>query len=117
LLAGGKLVKSASISKTPGPKQRPTKATHGLPSKAAMSSRGNQRRGPNRNTELSEHGEEVAAWKEVKDKLSGIVDAVNQSSANMAEMHEQDKLCAEKKKKNSKCIVATPLFMSYQSCQ
>ncbi|KAI3326380.1 hypothetical protein HD806DRAFT_520282 [Xylariaceae sp. AK1471] len=66
-----------------------------------MSSRGNQRRGPNRNSELSEHGEEVAAWKEVKDKLSGIVDAVNQSSANVAAMHEQDKRCAEKKKNNT----------------
>ncbi|KAI1810448.1 hypothetical protein GGS20DRAFT_589531 [Poronia punctata] len=66
-----------------------------------MASRGNQRRGPNRNSEISEHGEEVAAWKEVKDKLGSVVDAFNQSSNNVAAMHEQEKQCAEKKKNKS----------------
>jgi SAGA-associated factor 29 len=73
-----------------------------------MSSRGNQRRGPNRNSEISEHGEEVAAWKEVKDKLPGLLDTVNHSSAHQTAMYEQDKLCAEKKKTSSKCISACP---------
>jgi len=72
-----------------------------------MSSRGNQRRGPNRNSEIGEPGEEVAAWKEVKDKLVGVVDAFNQSSSNVTAMHEQEKHCAERKKSNSKCNIAT----------
>ncbi|KAI8630043.1 hypothetical protein F5Y19DRAFT_69627 [Xylariaceae sp. FL1651] len=66
-----------------------------------MSSRGNQRRGPNRNSEISEHGEEVAAWKEVKDKLGVIIETFNQSSANVSAIYEQDKRCAEKKRNNS----------------
>ncbi len=69
----------------------------------AMSSRGNQRRGPNRNSEISQHGEELAAWKEIKDQLPGLIDMFNQSSSNTAAIYEQDKLCAEKKKNNSKC--------------
>ncbi|KAI1200251.1 hypothetical protein F5X97DRAFT_98329 [Nemania serpens] len=63
-----------------------------------MSSRGNQRRGPNRNAEISQHGEELAIWKDVKDQLPNLIDMVNQSSANTAAMYQQDKLCAEKKK-------------------
>ncbi|TGJ80024.1 hypothetical protein E0Z10_g8740 [Xylaria hypoxylon] len=63
----------------------------------AMSSRGNQRRGP-RNNEINQHGEELAAWKEIKDQLPGLVDMFNQSSANTVAIHEQDRLCAEKKK-------------------
>ncbi|KAI1129043.1 hypothetical protein F5Y10DRAFT_161778 [Nemania abortiva] len=63
-----------------------------------MSSRGNQRRGPNRNSEISQHGEELAIWKDVKDQLPALVDMFNQSSANTAAQYEQDKLCAEKKK-------------------
>ncbi|KAI0101715.1 hypothetical protein GGR51DRAFT_550853 [Nemania sp. FL0031] len=63
-----------------------------------MSSRGNQRRGPNRNSEISQHGEELAIWKDIKDQLPSLVDMVNQSSANTAAQYEQDKLCAEKKK-------------------
>ncbi|KAI0521956.1 hypothetical protein F5B22DRAFT_634330 [Xylaria bambusicola] len=66
-----------------------------------MSSRANQRRGPNRNSEISQHGEELAAWKEIKDQLPGLVDMFNQSSANTDAMYEQDKLCAEKKKNNT----------------
>ncbi|KAI0454958.1 hypothetical protein F5B21DRAFT_473224 [Xylaria acuta] len=65
---------------------------------AAMSSRGNQRRGPNRNNEISQHGEELSVWKDIKDRVPGVIDMVNQSSANAATMYEQDKLCAEKKK-------------------
>ncbi|KAI0967136.1 hypothetical protein F4678DRAFT_465678 [Xylaria arbuscula] len=63
-----------------------------------MSSRANQRRGPNRNSEISQHGEELAAWKEIKDQLPGLIDMFNQSSANTSAIYEQDKLCAEKKK-------------------
>ncbi|KAI0479986.1 SGF29 tudor-like domain-containing protein [Xylaria cf. heliscus] len=65
---------------------------------AAMSSRGNQRRGPNRNNEISQHGEELSVWKDIKDRLPGVIDMANQSSANTDSMYEQDKLCAEKKK-------------------
>ncbi|GAP91216.2 putative SAGA-associated factor 29 [Rosellinia necatrix] len=66
-----------------------------------MASRGNQRRGPNRNSEISQHGEELAAWKEIKDQLPGLVDMFNQSSENTLAMHEQDKLCAAKKKQGT----------------
>ncbi|KAI0390548.1 SGF29 tudor-like domain-containing protein [Xylariaceae sp. FL0594] len=84
---------------SPDPKPDPKPAAaEPLP---AMSSRGNQRRGPNRNSEVGEPGEEVAMWKEVKDKLGGVVDAFNQSSSNVAAMHEQEKVCAERKKSNT----------------
>ncbi|TRX93487.1 hypothetical protein FHL15_005762 [Xylaria flabelliformis] len=68
------------------------------PAPIVMSSRGNQRRGPNRNNEISQHGEELSVWKDIKDRLPGVIDMVNQSSANTDAMYEQDKLCAEKKK-------------------
>lgn len=87
---------------------------------AAMSSRGNQRRGPNRNSEISQHGEEVIAWKEVKDQLPSLVDMFNQSSANVSAMYEQDKLCAEKKKNGCKCASKVSCVLSrtilHQSC-
>lgn len=76
-----------------------------------MSSRGNQRRGPNRNSEISQHGEELSAWKEVKDQLPALVDMVNQSSANTKAMHEQDKLCLEKKNNNSKFAMNSPFVL------
>ncbi|KAI1823383.1 hypothetical protein F4861DRAFT_323130 [Xylaria intraflava] len=66
-----------------------------------MLSRGNQRRGANRNSEISEHGEELAAWRDIKEKLPGIIDLVNQSSANATAMAEQDARCAEKKRNNA----------------
>ncbi|KAI1110298.1 hypothetical protein F5Y14DRAFT_365547 [Nemania sp. NC0429] len=66
-----------------------------------MSSRGNQRRGPNRNTDVSQNGEELAIWKDVKDQLPGLVDMVKQSSVNSDAMYAQDKLCAQKKKNNA----------------
>ncbi|KAJ3566351.1 hypothetical protein NPX13_g7162 [Xylaria arbuscula] len=66
-----------------------------------MTSRANQRRGPNRNNEISQHGEELAAWKEIKDQIPGLVDMVNQSSTNTKVMYEQDKLCFEKRNNNS----------------
>ncbi|KAJ2976116.1 hypothetical protein NUW58_g8169 [Xylaria curta] len=93
-----------SISQSCGPSARAGSRgsilTQDSPNSTAvvMSSRGNQRRGPNRNSEISQHGEELAAWKDVKDQLPGLLDMVNQSSANTADMYEQDKLCAEKKK-------------------
>ncbi|KAI0399620.1 hypothetical protein F4802DRAFT_29124 [Xylaria palmicola] len=63
-----------------------------------MSSRANQRRGPNRNNEMSQAGEELAVWKDLQETLPGVIGMFNQSSTNTAAMHEQDKLCAEKKR-------------------
>ncbi|KAI2621305.1 hypothetical protein GGS21DRAFT_541767 [Xylaria nigripes] len=66
-----------------------------------MLPRGNQRRGANRNSEIGEHGEELAAWRDIKEKLPGIVDLVNQSSANANAMAELDARCSAKKKDNT----------------
>ncbi|KAI1336661.1 SAGA-associated factor 29 [Xylariaceae sp. FL0016] len=66
-----------------------------------MSSRGNQRRGTNRNSEAGEHGEELAMWKEIKERLPSVIDAVNESSANVIEIGDQDKRMAEKKEKGN----------------
>ncbi|KAH9907062.1 SGF29 tudor-like domain-containing protein [Xylariomycetidae sp. FL2044] len=62
-----------------------------------MSSRGNQRRGPNRNNETAEHGEELSMWKDAKDKLPGAVDAFNESNAIVDAIRESDKRLHEKK--------------------
>ncbi|KAI1178567.1 hypothetical protein F4777DRAFT_586560 [Nemania sp. FL0916] len=66
-----------------------------------MSSRANQRRGPNRNSEISQPGEELNIWNDLKERLPGTIDMFNESSANVAAMYEQDKLCAEKKGNNA----------------
>ncbi|KAI0383406.1 SGF29 tudor-like domain-containing protein [Hypomontagnella monticulosa] len=66
-----------------------------------MSSRGNQRRGPNRNSEIGEHGEELAMWKDIKDKIPLAAEAFNDSSANVLQIRDQDKRMAEKKEKNA----------------
>ncbi|KAI1162868.1 hypothetical protein F5B18DRAFT_662171 [Nemania serpens] len=66
-----------------------------------MSSRGNQRRGPSRNTDIGQHGEELAIWRDVRGQLPNLLDMINQSSANVTAMHEQDKLCAEKKRNDA----------------
>lgn len=89
------------------PISRPTHtcATQGSDT-AAMSSRGNQRRGPSRNTDIGQHGEELAIWRDVRGQLPNLLDMINQSSANVTAMHEQDKLCAEKKRNDGKCTVA-----------
>lgn len=94
------------------------KATEPIPSSSgsaapAMTSRGNQRRGPNRNSEINQHGEEVAAWKDIKDQLHGVVDMFNQSSANTMAMYEQDKVCAAKKKAKSKCTIANTRLVQW----
>ncbi|KAI0473300.1 SGF29 tudor-like domain-containing protein [Xylariaceae sp. FL0804] len=68
---------------------------------ASMSSRGNQRRGPNRNSEVGEHGEELSMWKDVKEKLGGAIDAFNDSSANVVDIRDQEKRMAEKRDKGS----------------
>ncbi|KAF3058623.1 SAGA-associated factor 29 [Daldinia childiae] len=64
-----------------------------------MSSRGNQRRGPNRNSEIGEHGEELPMWKDIKDKGTAITNAFNDSSSNVNKIRDQEKLMAEKKTK------------------
>ncbi|KAI1474694.1 hypothetical protein K445DRAFT_323221 [Daldinia sp. EC12] len=64
-----------------------------------MSSRGNQRRGPNRNSEIGEHGEELPMWKDIKDKGTAITNAFNDSSSNVNKIRDQEKLMAEKKAK------------------
>lgn len=103
------LRQSSSVSE-PFSRLTDTPATQGSDA-VAMSSRGNQRRGPNRNTDISQHGEELAIWKDVKDQLPNLVDMVNQSSANVAAMYEQDKLCAEKKRNKGMCTVACCLVV------
>ncbi|KAI1407114.1 SGF29 tudor-like domain-containing protein [Hypoxylon sp. FL1857] len=62
-----------------------------------MSSRGSQRRGPNRNSEIGEHGEELGMWKDIKDKIPGAADAFNESSQNVIDIRNQEKLMAEKR--------------------
>ncbi|KAI4862616.1 SGF29 tudor-like domain-containing protein [Hypoxylon rubiginosum] len=64
-----------------------------------MSSRGNQRRGPNRNSENSEHGEEFQLWKDLKEKLPAVIEAFNDSSSNVTDIRDQDKRTAEKRDK------------------
>ncbi|KAI8965225.1 SGF29 tudor-like domain-containing protein [Daldinia sp. FL1419] len=64
-----------------------------------MSSRGNQRRGPNRNSEIGEHGEELPMWKDIKDKGTTITNAFNDSSSNVNKIRDQEKLMAEKRSK------------------
>ncbi|KAI1081531.1 SGF29 tudor-like domain-containing protein [Whalleya microplaca] len=66
-----------------------------------MSSRGNQRRGPNRNSEVAEHGEELAMWKDSREKLHSVLNAFNESSQNIRDIAERDKLLAEKKAKGT----------------
>ncbi|KAI1371111.1 SGF29 tudor-like domain-containing protein [Hypoxylon crocopeplum] len=66
-----------------------------------MSSRGNQRRGPNRNSEVGEHGEELAVWKDIKDKIPLSTDAFNESSANVLEIRDQEKRMAEMKERST----------------
>lgn len=67
-----------------------------------MSSRGNQRRGPNRNSENSEHGEEFQLWKDLKEKLPAVIEAFNDSSSNVTDIRDQDKRTAEKRDKGGK---------------
>ncbi|KAI1808807.1 SGF29 tudor-like domain-containing protein [Daldinia bambusicola] len=64
-----------------------------------MSSRGNQRRGPNRNSEIGEHGEELPMWKDIKDKGTTITNAFNDSSFNVNKIRDQEKLMADKRAK------------------
>ncbi|KAI6090630.1 SGF29 tudor-like domain-containing protein [Hypoxylon rubiginosum] len=64
-----------------------------------MSSRGNQRRGPNRNSENSEHGEEYQLWKDIKEKMPALIDSLNESSSNVNDIRDQDKRTAEKRDK------------------
>lgn len=78
---------------------------------ARMSSRGNQRRGPNRNSEIGEHGEELAMWKDVKDKIPLAAEAFNESSANILQIRDQDKRMAEKKDKNGNLNLPLYLFL------
>ncbi|KAI0153170.1 hypothetical protein GGR57DRAFT_147728 [Xylariaceae sp. FL1272] len=66
-----------------------------------MSSRGNTRRGGNRNSELSEHGEEVDLWKEIKESLPSVLSLFNASSANQNDQAQQDKSCFDKKNSDS----------------
>ncbi|CAJ2502169.1 Uu.00g095630.m01.CDS01 [Anthostomella pinea] len=66
-----------------------------------MSSRGNQRRGLNRNSEAGEHGEELAMWKDSKEKIMGVLDAFNESSANVLDIRDQDKRMAENENKGN----------------
>ncbi|KAI1767131.1 SGF29 tudor-like domain-containing protein [Hypoxylon sp. FL1150] len=68
-------------------------------SQSKMSSRGNQRRGPNRNSENSEHGEEFQLWKDIKEKLPSLIDTFNESSTNVNDIRDQDKRTAEKRDK------------------
>ncbi|KAI5925198.1 SAGA-associated factor 29 [Camillea tinctor] len=63
-----------------------------------MSSRGNQRRGPNRNSESGEHGEELAMWNDIKSKIPLIVELFNESSANVLAIRDQDKRLADLKR-------------------
>ncbi|KAI5856195.1 SGF29 tudor-like domain-containing protein [Durotheca rogersii] len=72
-----------------------------LPTQAVMSSRGNQRRGPNRNSEVGEHGEELSVWKDIREKMPAVLDAFNDSSANVLDIRDQEKRMAEKKEKNA----------------
>ncbi|KAI1466252.1 SGF29 tudor-like domain-containing protein [Daldinia caldariorum] len=64
-----------------------------------MSSRGNQRRGPNRNSEIGEHGEELPMWKDIKDKGTAITNSFNDSSFNVNKIRDQEKLMADKRAK------------------
>ncbi|KAI1451806.1 SGF29 tudor-like domain-containing protein [Annulohypoxylon moriforme] len=66
-------------------------------SPAEMSSRGSQRRGPNRNSEIGEHGEELGMWKDIKDKIPGAAETFNESSQNVIDIRNQEKLMAEKR--------------------
>ncbi|KAI0179409.1 SGF29 tudor-like domain-containing protein [Hypoxylon sp. FL1284] len=87
---------SAPLS-TPKPKTGSDTPSHA----PDMSSRGAQRRGLNRNSENSEHGEEIDLWKDLKGKIHSVVDAVNESSQNVNDIRDQDKRTAEKKEKGN----------------
>lgn len=102
-------------TRTPLPTSRPKTGSSTPDNPATMSSRGNQRRGPNRNSEVSEQGEEVGLWKEIKEKLPGIVDTFNESSANTIDIRDQEKRMAEKKEKGCKFgyPISPPNFFSF----
>ena len=51
---------------------------------------------------IGEHGEELAMWKDIKDKIPLAAEAFNDSSANVLQIRDQDKRMAEKKEKNGK---------------
>ncbi|KAI1778493.1 SGF29 tudor-like domain-containing protein [Hypoxylon cercidicola] len=81
------------------------KTNSGTPTdQSEMSSRGNQRRGANRNSENSEHGEEFQLWKDLKDKFPGVAEAFNQSSSNVIDIRDQDKRAAEKRDKGGSML-------------
>ncbi|OTB00973.1 hypothetical protein M426DRAFT_26082 [Hypoxylon sp. CI-4A] len=67
-------------------------------SASKMSSRGSQRRGPNRNSEIGEHGEELGMWKDTKEKIPVSAENFNESSQTVRDIAVQEKLMAEKRK-------------------
>ncbi|KAL7622701.1 hypothetical protein AAE478_006379 [Parahypoxylon ruwenzoriense] len=69
--------------------------------RAEMSSRGNQRRGQNRNSEVSEHGEELNVWKDIREKMPAVIEAFNDSSSNVLDIRDQEKRMAEKRDKGT----------------
>ncbi|XXH04065.1 hypothetical protein Hte_010476 [Hypoxylon texense] len=90
---------TGSDSDTPLAKFK-SKTDSGTPTnRPEMSSRGNQRRGPNRNSENSEHGEEFQLWKDLKEKIPAVLEAFNDSSTNVTDIRDQDKRTAEKRDK------------------
>ena len=66
-----------------------------------MSSQRSRPRGPNRSTEAGGHGEELHLWEDVKKLLPSALNALNDSSANVLAIRDQDKIMAEKKDKGS----------------
>lgn len=93
---------TSSEADTPLSTSKPKTDSDTPTSQSKMSSRGNQRRGPNRNSENSEHGEEYQLWKDIKEKMPALIDSLNESSSNVNDIRDQDKRTAEKRDKGGK---------------
>jgi hypothetical protein len=81
----------------------------GKPAKGGMSSQRNRGpRGPNRNSEVGIHGEEVQLWQSCQGKIQSVIDSFNESSENVLGIRDQDKLMAEKRESGGKFLTGFP---------